>query len=119
MRHDPVSSSAVCCSHSDVLLSAGSRSFLTLSPALFTMQSTKRSAKFFSEDLIYKSGRDGKSQVGLVIGSCDSDSDEEESDSSSHNGRCKIAAGQAKVAWYPTGKTQVIDENKVSLVPIE
>ena len=80
------------------------------------MQSAKPTAKFFSEDLIYKSARDGKSQVGLVIGSCDSDSDDEQSESSSTAGRCKIAAGQAKVAWYPTGKTQVIDENKVKLL---
>jgi hypothetical protein len=78
------------------------------------MQSSKQQAKFFSEDLIYRSGRDGKGQVGLVISGFDSDSEDDDSDAGNHNDRCKVTAGHAKVAWYPTGKTQIIDENNVS-----
>lgn len=81
------------------------------------MQSAKQTAKYFSEDLVYKATRDGKRQVGLVVGGCDSDSDDDENDSSNGSGGgYKIPAGMTKVAWYPTGTTQLVDEDKVSTV---
>lgn len=79
------------------------------------MQSQKPTAKFFSEDLIYRSGKDGKGQVGLVIGSYDESEDEEDSENGSSHEKQKVAPGHTKVAWYPTGKTQIVPENKVSL----
>lgn len=79
-----------------------------------TMQTQKQTAKFFSEDLIYRSGRDGKCQVGLVTGSYDESEDEDDSEHDSSHEKEKVAPGFTKVAWYPTGKTQIIAENKVS-----
>ena len=75
------------------------------------MQASKSTAQFFSEDIVYRNKRNGRGQVALVIQSCETDSDGEESDDETIGS--KVSAGHAKVAWYPTGRTEIVPESGV------
>lgn len=80
---------------------------------------------YFDEDLVIRIDKKGLRQLGLVIessenASSDDDDDDDDTDSdrdddgSNHKyGWKRIKPGYAKVAWYPNGETQLVNEKKV------
>lgn len=73
---------------------------------------------FFSEDVVYKTcRRRGKTHVGIIVRGSESESEseaEEDSTSASSSRQKSVQPGQTKVAWYPSGFAEVIEESKVN-----
>ncbi|XP_033100637.1 (E3-independent) E2 ubiquitin-conjugating enzyme-like [Anneissia japonica] len=74
-------------------------------------------AKLFVEDVIVKKLRGGKYQFGLVVTNYETyDSSDEFSDNDDDPTTSEgIKAGQVRVAWYPKGNEEVVDDSKVTL----
>ena len=70
--------------------------------------------QYFYEDEVYcYREKSGKVHYGIVVENSEYASSEEDSDSESEAPRLK--KGQIRVAWYPTGRENVVSEKKVSL----
>lgn len=67
--------------------------------------------EYFDEDVVWRFGKNGKVELGIVTESCENASDDE-SDSEDEDWK-RLKPGFAKVAWHPLGNTQVINEKKV------
>ena len=68
--------------------------------------------KFFYEDVIYRLGKKGNLQLGMVTENAEfASSDEESSDDEEE----KLQKGTIRVAWHPSGDEQVVKEAKVGL----
>lgn len=71
----------------------------------------------FDEDVVYRLGRSGKPEMGVVVENCEDASSDDEAeasvDSAMVSKKKKISSGYAKVAWYPKGNTEVLLEKKV------
>ena len=68
--------------------------------------------KFFYEDVIYRLGKKGNLQLGMVTENAEfASSDEESSDDEEE----KLQKGTIRVAWHPSGDEQVVKEGKVGL----
>lgn len=82
------------------------------------LQSQRVKKMFFSEDVVYKTcRRRGKTHVGIIVRGSESDSEseaEEDSTSASSSRQKSVQAGQTKVAWYPSGFSEVVEEKKVN-----
>lgn len=73
-------------------------------------------ARYFKEDLIYRLDNRGRGQVGLVVMNCENDSDTEDDESHDEYSSCeRVSKGQAKVLWYPSGTSEMVDEDSVKL----
>ncbi|KAI1291790.1 (E3-independent) E2 ubiquitin-conjugating enzyme [Halotydeus destructor] len=73
---------------------------------------------FFDEDVVCRVDRTGKLEFGVVVESCEnaSSDDEETTDSLLLCGIKRTRPGYAKIAWYPKGSTEVVEESKLKLV---
>ena len=68
--------------------------------------------KFFYEDVVYRLGKKGNLQLGMVVENSEfASSDEESSDDEEE----KLQKGTIRVAWHPSGDEQVLKETKVGL----
>lgn len=73
--------------------------------------------QILDEDVVYRM-KNGKVEVGVVVESCEnvsSDDEDEQPDPVLGVGFKRLQPGQAKVAWYPKGNTEVLAENKVNV----
>ena len=63
--------------------------------------------KFFYEDVVYRLGKKGNLQLGMVVENSEfASSDEESSDDEEE----KLQKGTIRVAWHPSGDEQVLKE---------
>ena len=73
-------------------------------------------ARYFEEDIVYRLDNRGRGQIGLVVASCENESDTEDDESlDGYSSFEKVCKGQAKVVWYPSGNHEVVDEESVKL----
>lgn len=72
-------------------------------------------ARYFEEDIVYRLDKRGRGQVGLIVASCEDESDTEDEQSIDSGYPARPQKGQAKVAWYPTGVEELVDEKSVQL----
>ncbi|XP_071962528.1 (E3-independent) E2 ubiquitin-conjugating enzyme UBE2O-like [Antedon mediterranea] len=70
-------------------------------------------AKLFVEDVVVKRLRGGKYQFGLVVTNYETFDSDEESDNEEEFER--VNPGQVRVAWYPKGNEEVVDDSKITL----
>jgi len=69
--------------------------------------------RLFEDDAVSVT-RDGQFRCGVVIESAESvSSDEDEGDDDSCTADYKLRRGTVRVAWYPEGTEEVVNENTV------
>ena len=71
--------------------------------------------QFFYEDEVYRyQEKIGKIQYGIVLENSEYASSDEDSDDETPSESHKLKKGQIRVAWYPTGKENILSERKVN-----
>lgn len=68
--------------------------------------------QYFYEDEVYRFNRKGKLELGMVLENAEFVSSDEEFDVDEED---KVTKGSIRVAWYPKGEEQVLQERKVTL----
>jgi len=72
--------------------------------------------RLFEEDAVSVT-RDGQFRCGVVIESSESvSSDEDDGDDDGGTADYKLQRGTVRVAWYPEGTEEVVNENTASLL---
>ncbi|XP_042893465.1 (E3-independent) E2 ubiquitin-conjugating enzyme-like isoform X2 [Penaeus japonicus] len=68
--------------------------------------------QYFYEDEVYRFNKKGKLELGMVLENAEFVSSDEEFDVDEED---KVTKGSIRVAWYPKGEEQVLQERKVGL----
>lgn len=68
--------------------------------------------QYFYEDEVYRFNKKGKLELGMVLENAEFVSSDEEFDVDEED---KVTKGSIRVAWYPKGEEQVLQERKVRL----
>ncbi|KAF4519954.1 hypothetical protein B566_EDAN005453 [Ephemera danica] len=67
---------------------------------------------YFNEDLVYRVNKRGMVEFGVVIENAELYSSDEDSDNEEYG---RLKSGHIRVAWYPKGCEEVVQEKKVGL----
>lgn len=68
---------------------------------------------FFYEDEVFRVNSKGLMQFGTVIENSELVSSNDETSDDEYEGDYKMKKGHIRVAWHPSGLTEVISETKV------
>lgn len=74
---------------------------------------------FFYEDEVFRVTRKGTVQFGTVIENSELVSSNDETSEEEFDGDYKMKKGHIRVAWHPSGYTEVISEAKVIMFVIK